>query len=698
MLVQERFVLNPIMQRNLRQRKEAFGFGLLGAATYFRTYSRVKENGQQERWADTVIRAVEGAMSIRKNHYVQHHIAWDEEKWQTTACEMADAIFYFRFLPPGRGLFAGGTEHVYEKGSGALNNCSFVSVKKLSEDTSWIMRFLMLGVGVGFSTYDWNSPLFTPREEQEVYVIEDTREAWGESLQKLFESYERGGNTIVFDYSKVRPQGMPIRGFGGTASGPEPLKRVHDFVRAHCEAFIRGELSRSRFVTDVVNQIAVAVIAGNTRRSALIALGRPDDTEFLNLKNWRLPENQARMNFDTGWGHTSNNSAVLFDPSDFDYLPELAELVKLNGEPGILNLMNVQKYGRMGEKKIDRAVGVNPCGEIPLEDYELCNLAEVIPIRCKTETQLMDAFRLATIYASSIALLLTDDDKTNDVIIRNRRIGVSITGVADWMASTTKKSDIVRQLNQGYDLVKAVNTILAIEAHVAQSIRLTTVKPSGTVSLLAGVSAGMHHPIFDQYVRRMKVANTSPVFGMLEQANVPFEPDRKEPDVTSIFEFPIRQKGVRPQDEVSFAEHSLRLLLLQRFWADNSVSNTSTYRATRYEDERGNEYMWDQDLFVKKGKELYVKNGTDLLKITNIDKGEEDSIESWMIYTAPHVKSLSILSYMKGKTVYPQAPYQGIDDDEFERRSAQIKPVDWNSFTGSDGEDSRYCEGDSCVI
>lgn len=218
----------------------------------------------------------------------------------------------------------------------------------------------MLGVGVGFSTYDWNAPLYQPREEIEVFVIEDTREAWGESIRKLFESYERGGNTIVFDYSKLRPQGAPIRGFGGTASGPEPLRRFHEFARGHCDSFIRGDIGRSRFVTDLVNQVAVAVVAGNTRRSALIALGRPDDKDFLSLKNWRLPENKERMDFETGWGHTSNNSAVFSTPDDFDYVPEIANLIQVNGEPGVFNLMNAQHYARMGEKKFDNAIGVNP--------------------------------------------------------------------------------------------------------------------------------------------------------------------------------------------------------------------------------------------------------------------------------------------------------------------------------------------------
>ena len=242
----------------------------------------------------------------------------------------------------------------------ALNNCAFASVRKLSKDAAWIMDALMMGVGVGFDTFRSEIQLQWPREEKEVYVIPDTREGWVESVRKLIASYEEGTNTVEFDYTLIRPSGVPIKGFGGVASGPEPLRELHQKIREFCESRIREESSSVRLVADTINSIARCVVAGNVRRSALIALGRPNDTEFLNLKDWRLPENQERMHFQTGWGHTSNNSVVLESADDFDYLPEVANRVGLNGEPGVLNLMNVQKYGRMGQKKPDLAIGINP--------------------------------------------------------------------------------------------------------------------------------------------------------------------------------------------------------------------------------------------------------------------------------------------------------------------------------------------------
>lgn len=564
----------------------------------------------------------------------------------------------------------------------ALNNCAFASVRKLSRDATWIMDALMLGVGVGFDTHRAEINLQRPREEKAVYVIPDTREGWVESVRLLIASYEEGTNTLEFDYSLVRPAGVPIKGFGGVASGPRPLRELHERLRVFLSRRLEGEISSVRLIADSVNSVARCVVAGNVRRSALIALGRPNDTEFLNLKDWRLPENKERTHWETGWAHTSNNSVVLESADDFDYLPEVASRVGLNGEPGILNLMNVQKYGRMGHKKTDLAIGINPCGEIPLEDKELCNLVEVFPTRCKTENDFLEAVELATIYASSVSLLRTHSEETNAVIARNRRIGVSISGIPDWMASVERKSDIVRLLNTAYDLVESINLRLALEAGVPPSIRLTTIKPSGTISLLAGVSPGMHHPIFQTYIRRVKFGVNSPVVPLLEAAGVPYEPDVKDPLNTWCFEFPVHVKGVRPQDQVSLSEHGLRLIMMSRFWTDNAASNTSNFRGSLYEDEEGKLVPYDSH---------YPKRSLH-------SKGEEEEIENWLTYVIPHVKSSSMLPFYNGNAPYKQAPYEQISYDEFEKRRDIIQDIDWSAFAGSDGEDSRYCEGESCVL
>lgn len=101
---EERFSLPEYFKDDLQQRPVEFGFGLVGAVAYYRTYSRIKKDGGQEHWADTVIRVVEGVMSIRKWWNKKHDLAWDTEEMNTLAVRLAEAIFTFKMLPPGRGL------------------------------------------------------------------------------------------------------------------------------------------------------------------------------------------------------------------------------------------------------------------------------------------------------------------------------------------------------------------------------------------------------------------------------------------------------------------------------------------------------------------------------------------------------------------------------------------------------------------
>lgn len=260
----------------------------------------------------------------------------------------------------------GGSEFVYETGAMAHQNCGAKSITKLSRDAAWVMNALMHGVGVGFDVDRYADKLQMPSEATEVFVVGDTRESWVESTRVLIESYERGSRTVVFDYSQVRPAGSPIKRFGGTASGPEPLRQMHETLRFVLGQYAREEISSIRIVADVINLIGTCVVAGGVRRTAEIALGSATE-EFLNLKDF------DRKNWDTGevlykgsredrsaWGWTSNNSVVLRSHEDFKSLPDIAERIRQNGEPGVLNLINIQQYGRHSELMRDDAFLINP--------------------------------------------------------------------------------------------------------------------------------------------------------------------------------------------------------------------------------------------------------------------------------------------------------------------------------------------------
>jgi len=647
--VVERFTLDPIFKNSIRRKTPQFGFGLLGAVVYYRTYSRIKPDGSQEQWADTVIRVVEGTFSILKNWYISHHLPWNERRRQEEAAKMADAIFDMRFLPPGRGLWAMGTEYVYERGGMALQNCGAVDVVKLSDDAAWAMDALMCGVGIGFGV-QFNAQMFhKPSEPAITFVVPDDREGWVESLRLLIASYETGSQRVEFDYTQIRPNGVPIRGFGGTASGPDPLKKLHERVRGYLDTYVSGGSIRTRLIADVMNAIGACVVAGNVRRSAEIALGSPHDEDFINLKNYEI--NPERM--EIGW--MSNNTVVLSSTEDFKKLPDIAELIRNNGEPGIMNLLNVQKYGRYGEEMPDTGWLCNPCAEQPLESYEVCCLVEVFPTRCESKEKFFEALELAQLYAHAVSLLPTHSERTNAVVARNHRIGESLSGIADWF-DNVGATEVISMLRAGYKLIRETNKILAKEAGIPESIRVTTVKPSGTVSQLAGVSPGMHYPAFSRYIRRVRVGENTPIVPLLKDAGVPWEKDVYS-DNTLVFEFPVNQGKTRSQNEISMWAKGAMVATLQRHWSDNMVSNTITFSP----------------------------------------KTEGHQIEDFLAFYAPFVKTLSLLPHTE-EGAYAQMPYEGITLKEYEERAAKIRDIDWATFGGSDGQDSRFCANDSCEV
>jgi ribonucleoside-diphosphate reductase alpha chain len=664
MFVNERFTLNPLTRRYLHSLTPDFGFGGLGAVVYYRTYSRLKEDGSQEQWADTVIRVIEGVMSIRKDWYLKHYIEWDETKWQKIANDMADAMFHFRFLPPGRGIWAMGTPYVYERGAMALQNCGYTEINLLSRDTSWAMDALMCGVGVGFGLGGFDAATITaPTQEfSREYRIPDTREGWVESVRLLIESFEKGGasSPIVFIYDDIRPEGEPIRGFGGTASGAGPLIKLHDRIREILSQ--AGQMSdygmpfdSTRVAADIMNAIGACVVAGNVRRSAEIALGSPTDQSFLNLKNYGTDDEPGPAYDRRELGWMSNNSIVIRSLDDLNALPSIADRIRNNGEPGIFNLLNVQKYGRYKEKMYDPATGCNPCAEQPLEDKEVCCLVEVFPTKCETDEQFFEALRLAQIYAHTVTLLPTHRVETNAVIARNHRIGESLSGIADWFDTVGAKK-IVDLMRNGYDVVRETNRALAKEAGVPESVRVTTVKPSGTVSQLAGVSPGMHYPPYTRYIRRVRVGANTPIVNVLKSAGVPWEVDVYS-DNTIVFEFPVEAKARRSQRDISMWQKAAMVVMLQLHWADNMVSNTITFDP----------------------------------------RTEGHQIEDLLAYLVPLTKSISLLPDTD-EGAYAQMPYEGITVAEYQRRVKEIRPIDWSKFGGSDGERENYCTNDGCEV
>ena len=395
----KKFTLTDTFINKYKRRKAPFGFNGLGELVYMRTYSRIKENGKNERWWETVQRVVEGTYSMQMNWIDSHQLGWNPWQAQRSAQEMYDRMFNMKFLPPGRGLWAMGTAITEEKNLyAALNNCAFVSTKTLKEDYSKPFTFLMdasmLGVGVGFDTKGAGEVMIklpNPNRGIEEYEIPDTREGWVESLKLLLESYFHSTAEVQFDYSKIRPEGEPIKGFGGVSSGHEPLQEIHEEIRKVLNRNV-GEPITITTIVDVMNLIGKCVVAGNVRRTAEIVFGDPHNEEYLDLKNYKV--NKHRETY--GW--TSNNS--IFAELGMDYT-DVCKRINDNGEPGFAWLENMRNYSRMKngtDKKDHRVAGGNPCLEQSLESYELCCLVETFPNNHESLDDYLRTLKYAYLY------------------------------------------------------------------------------------------------------------------------------------------------------------------------------------------------------------------------------------------------------------------------------------------------------------
>jgi ribonucleotide reductase alpha subunit len=346
------------------------GGNALGEITFIRTYSRMKTDGTKERWHEVCERVINGMFSIQKDHAQANRLPWSDEHALESATEAYERMFTFKWLPPGRGLWMMGTDYVMRnRNSAALNNCCYVSTSDFdvspSEPFTFLMEASMLGIGVGYDTKlaEKGHRVHAPSaDDVRTFVIPDSREGWVESVGKLLDSYLLPGQpSWVFDYSQVRPAGAPIKGFGGTSAGPEPLERLHRMLTKVLTAKV-GSTIDTELTVDIGNMIGVCVVAGNVRRSALIALGSPADESFVHLKDpkW-YPERNSYDRENPGWGWMSNNSVVVSPGDDYS---KLVGNIALNGEPGLIWLDVAREFGRLADGpngKDHRVAGFNPC-------------------------------------------------------------------------------------------------------------------------------------------------------------------------------------------------------------------------------------------------------------------------------------------------------------------------------------------------
>ncbi len=651
-----RFRLLDSFLEPYKTKKPPFGFNGLGELVYYRTYSRIKPDGTNEEWWETVQRVVEGTYNMQRDWIEQNSLGWSDRKGQTSAQEMYDIMWNMKFLPPGRGLWAMGSPLTEDRNLFAcLNNCAFISTKALADDPSrpfcFLMDASMLGVGIGFDTLGHETVTIKgPSKAETFYQIPDSREGWVESVNKLLNSYFRGTAQVFFDYSSVRPAGLPIRGFGGVACGPEPLRELHEQIRALFDKALGTQITRTMIV-DIMNMIGKCVVAGNVRRTAEMALEHDCYcTDYLDLKNYTLNPDRAAF----GWA--SNNSVVV--PLGADYSIPARHTI-LNGEPGYQWLENARAYSRMGDVpdyRDKRAAGVNPCGEQTLESGELCCLVETFPFRHESLEDYKRTLKFAYLYAKTVTLGKTHWPETNRITLRNRRIGCSMSGIAQFLAKWGIET--FRQwCDEGYKTVRYYDDVYSEWMAIPKSIKVTSVKPSGTVSLLAGATPGMHYPESLFYIRRMRIDNKSALVPPLTEAGYKVEPCIGQEDSTVVVEIPVAiDDNVWPLSKVSMWEQLSLAAFLQRYWADNQVSCTITFKPE-----------------------------------------EADQIIPALHYFQYQLKGVSFLPRVD-KGAFPQMPYEAITEEQYKKISSKLKPLNLNGIREEEVEPERFCNNDTCEI
>jgi len=667
------FRLSDDFVSTYRSQKAPFGYAdaagnSVGEITFLRTYSRLKEDGTKETWADVCERVINGMYSLQKDHCKANRLPWNDAKGQASAKEAFDRLFQLKWTPPGRGLWVMGTPLVnVQRNSAALQNCAFVSTAEMNKNNpakpfAFLMEASMLGVGVGFDDKgaDKDFTIYKPTGAPLSFVIPDTREGWVESVAMLLNSYLKADQLPVnFDYSEVRPAGTPIKTFGGTAAGHEPLEKLHNHIHRIFSDRAGDKLTRVD-IADIGNLIGVCVVSGNVRRSAELLLGRLDDQDFLNLKNSeKFPERNSYDPTAPGWGWMSNNSVATTVGAD---LSPIIEGIALNGEPGVIWMDMSRKYGRLADpanNKDHRVAGYNPCAEQSLESYECCTLVETYLGRHENLEDYKRTLKFAYLYAKTVTLLPTHWEETNAIMQRNRRIGTSMSGVADF-ADNNGLPTLRDWMNQGYGVIREYDNIYSEWLGIRESIKMTTVKPSGTVSILAGESPGVHWTPGGKFFNRaIRFANEDPMLPLFKMANYRVEPASESPDTTSVVFFPIKSKAARAEKDVTIFEKMSLAAAAQRYWSDNSVSVTISFNA-----ETEAEHV---------GTVLHMYDG--------------------------QLKTVSFLP--SGNMTYPQMPYTQITQEEYNKATVALFPIDFSGVYGglaADAIGEAYCTTDACEI
>ena len=661
----------------------------LGAFVYSRTYSPfLPRLGRREFWWETVCRAVEYNCSLAPTS-------------REEAEKLYDNIYHMRQFLSGRTLWVGGTP-VADQYPMANYNCAFTVIDNFSAYHD-LFYLLMVGSGVGVRVLKSDAeklpPVRTdleilhksyaplaPRDRLEytdltfsrdtaTLAIGDSKEGWAQALTHYFDIITnreyRGLHRLVVIYDSIRPKGERLKTFGGTASGFGSMMAMIDKI--HKVIAAAGSRSGTQWVSlkpidllDIANIIGENVVSGGVRRTSEIGLIDADDETCIQAKSHLYRQVNGRWEIDKTIAHRqmSNNSIFYREKPTREKLHWHLQQMRYSGEPGWINEI-------AGTKRRPNFNGCNPCGEILLDSHGLCNLTTLNVMGFVSEDgkldrkALLEAQRLSARAGYRMTCRQLEMFSWNTVQQRDRLLGCSLTGWQDMVNATgMTRDEQIGLLEELRETAHKAAKDIALRLGGNVPLLVTTIKPEGTLSLLPTVSSGVHYSHSPSYIRRIRITAADPLCRVCEDLGYPVLPevgqDPQDP-TTKVVEFPVQAPSGRVKADVSAIEQLENYKMFMEHYVDHNCSIT-----------------------------VHVRDN------------EWDEVEQWVWDNWDDVVALSFLSY--DDSFYELMPYEAIDEAEYERRRAAMKPFNPSLLSRYEREETELdlgdpeCAGGACPI
>lgn len=609
---------------------------ILSNIIIYMKYARyIPELGRRETWPEICGRYED--MMVQKYPHLKDEI---EENMQWVLAK--------KVLPSMRAMQFAGLPIL--KNNSRIYNCAYMPVDDIRA-FSEAMFLLLGGTGVGYSVqlhHVAKLPPISKAKKKRRFLIGDSLEGWADSIKMIMKAYFGQSDAMpLFDYSDIRPKGARLVTAGGKAPGPEPLKVCHAHVTAILDRKNDGEQLTPLECHDILCHIANAVLAGGIRRSAMIALFSPEDEEMLTCKFgnwWELNEQRGR----------ANNSAVLSrEHTTEQEFFELWRKIELSGtgEPGFY-FSNHPDWG------------TNPCCEIALRPFQFCNLCEINVSDVESQEELNARARVAG-FLGTLQAGFTDFHYLREVwkttTEQDALIGVGMTGIASGRVSKLDLKEAALE-------VKHINNVTSEKIGIQFAARCTTIKPSGTTSLVLGTSSGIHAWHNDYYIRRIRIGKNEALYEYLRTNH----PELLEDDLLNSKQAIIRIPQKAPEGSILRSEDVMDMLERVKYF----------------------NLEW-----VRSGFRLGY-NTNNVSATVSIRDNEWEKVGRWMWENKASYNGLSVLPYDNGN--YKQPPFEDITREAFEELERSLKAIDLSQVYEPDDttdlQAEAACAGGACMI